>query len=65
MSDYILMKTDAGEIFDPWLNQHLGSGGKIINICHESIQVKASLSKWTEGGIGIYNEPNIWVRYRI
>ena len=40
--------SENGNIFDPWIKIHLKSGGKITNICTQSVHIKASLSKWRE-----------------
>ena len=89
MEEYLSLKNNNGEIFDPWLRTHLKLGGEMLNICKESYQIKASLKKWSEwtkcdirknqgtflprqalvpveivGEIGIYTEPNVWVRHR-
>ncbi len=48
MSEYLLKRTELGEIFDPWLRTHHKHGGEILNICEESVLVKASLQKWRE-----------------
>lgn len=89
MDEYILKRTERGELYDPWLNLHHQAGGKIVNVCSESVCVRATLGKWrewtglplqasgdrllpqglvplkvdTEGNVGTYSEPNVWVRY--
>jgi hypothetical protein len=90
IAEYVEMKTIQGEIYDPWLRTHYKLGGEVLNICSESVLVKASLKKWQEWlgttdlsspfvpelglvplivdqqkNIGIYAEPNIWIRYKI
>lgn len=90
IAEYLEMKSAQGEIYDPWLRTHEKLGGEILNICSESVLVKASLNKWQEWlgptvlsssfvpemglvpvfvdqqkNIGIYIEPNIWVRYKM
>ena len=46
--EYLEKKSDDGEIYDPWLRVHAKLGGEILNICTESVVVKASFSKWEE-----------------
>ncbi len=82
MEDYLARERD------PWLRVHLESGAEIVNVCHDSVRVRATLAKWREwtglpfsegdsvivdgalmpiqssGDIGVYQEPNVWVRYR-
>src|SRR3989344_5404531 len=90
IAEYLEKKSVNGEIYDPWLRTHEKLGGEILNICSESVLVKASLNKWQEWlgvtvlsssfvpemglvpvlvdqkkNVGIYSEPNIWVRYKI
>jgi hypothetical protein len=48
MKDYVLRRAENGEIFDPWINMHVKSGGRIVNICPESVRVRATLKKWRE-----------------
>lgn len=48
MDEYIQKKNEAGEVFDPWLRQHVNSGGEILNVCEESVLIDASLGKWRE-----------------
>jgi len=43
---YIERVRDDKLPFDPWLRAHAKSGGKILNICHKSMVIKASLNKW-------------------
>ena len=90
IAEYLAKRSGSGEIFDPWLRTHKKLGGEILNICTESVIVKASLNKWQEWlgltvlpssfipemglvpvsvdqqkNLGIYSEPNVWVRYKI
>ena len=88
---YCQRKDAKSRIFDPWLRAHVEAGADIINVCHNSVCVKATLDKWrdwtglqlsasgptlvegalmpvlinTETNIGIYSEPNVWVRYKL
>jgi hypothetical protein len=48
MDEYIEKKSREGEIFDPWLRTHVKLGGEILNVCSQSVIVKATLSKWQE-----------------
>jgi len=48
MEDYVAKTTETGEIFDPWIKLHVKSGGRVANICWESVRVQASLRKWRE-----------------
>jgi len=45
ISEYLEMKSSQGELYDPWLRTHKKLGGEILNICSESVLVKASLNK--------------------
>lgn len=91
MSDYVSRLTGEGESFDPWVREHVRAGAAILNICSESVLVRATLAKWrqwiklplTESGeyelpgglaplvvdvaanVGVYREPNVWVRYQL
>jgi hypothetical protein len=46
MADYVLKRTETGEIFDPWLRAHVRLGGEVLNVCTESVVVRASLGRW-------------------
>lgn len=48
MEDYLKKRTDDGRVYDPWLRIHVKLGGQILNICHRSLVVRASLKKWSE-----------------
>ncbi|HEY8270415.1 MAG TPA: hypothetical protein VIG33_05960 [Pseudobdellovibrionaceae bacterium] len=48
MIEYLEKQSDAGEIFDPWLRAHKNLGGEILNVCSQSVVIKATLSKWRE-----------------
>ena len=48
MAEYIEKRGDDGEIFDPWLRQHLHSDARLRNVCPESVRIRASLGKWRE-----------------
>ena len=48
MTDYVQRRRENGEIFDPWLNLHIQSGGQIANVCSHSVRVRATLAKWRE-----------------
>lgn len=89
MTEYLQMRTDNGEYYDPWIQTHVSLGAHILNICEKSVIIKASIQRWQKwtgiqfvksgsylvpGGlaplsididknIGIYTEPNLWVRY--
>jgi hypothetical protein len=91
MSDYLSKRTPKGEFFDPWIQSHISQGAQVLNICTNSVIVKASISKWQhwtgmefeksgnytipkalaqlqvdlEKNIGVYQEPNVWVRYSL
>lgn len=45
MHDYMLMKKDE-RIYDPWIRTHLNSGAQIINVCSNSMNIKADLTFW-------------------
>ena len=47
MEEYCSRKEGAEE-FDPWLRTHVEAGGEILNICPESVVVKASLGCWNK-----------------
>ncbi len=47
-SPLISMKEYISKQTDPWINMHCKSGGRIANICSESVLIKASLPKWRE-----------------
>jgi hypothetical protein len=42
MGEYLKKRTDQGEIFDPWLRAHARLGAEVLNICANSITVKAT-----------------------
>ena len=48
IEQYLDMKNEKGEIFDPWLRLHIKLGAEKLNICPHSYCVKASLDKWEE-----------------
>jgi hypothetical protein len=48
MEEYVHKKNELGEVFDPWINMHVKSGGQIVNVCSESVVVTATLAKWRE-----------------
>jgi hypothetical protein len=48
MTEYMAKKTDSGEIYDPWLRLHTKCGGEVLNICSQSVVVRATLPKWRE-----------------
>jgi len=45
---YCERRDERGRIFDPWLRTHVEAGAEIVNICHESARVQATLPKWRE-----------------
>lgn len=45
---YCNRKTPDQRLFDPWLRAHVESGATLANICHNSVCVRASLSKWRD-----------------
>lgn len=89
LADYLQMKNEQGERFDPWLRTHEKLGAEVLNICVDSVVVRASITRWNEwcgndwkspgkydhpsalvpiefaDGIGLYREPNVWVRYQL
>jgi hypothetical protein len=91
MKDYLSRRNEKNEIYDPWVNTHVRLGGEILNICSESVTIRASLAKWrewtglplltsgerilpqglvplkidTHRNIGVYSEPNVWLRYTL
>ena len=48
IEEYLDKRSDSGEFFDPWLRTHLNLGGEILNICSQSVAIKATLAKWRE-----------------
>jgi hypothetical protein len=48
MTEYVSKRTETGEAYDPWIAMHVKSGGQLVNICHASVLVRATLSKWRE-----------------
>lgn len=48
MADYILKRTEDGEIYDPWIRMHVKCGGELLNVCSESVRIRATLKKWRE-----------------
>jgi len=90
-ADYIQLRREDGALHDPWLRLHARLGAEILNICRESVVVKASLARWQQwtghtftasglysfpqglapldvdlpSSVGVYREPNVWVRYSI
>ncbi|MGZ3722624.1 MAG: hypothetical protein ACXVA9_06825 [Bdellovibrionales bacterium] len=91
MDEFLEMRSTSGEIFDPLVRAHVHFGGEVLNVCNESVLIKASLAKWqewtglefgqsgayelpqglapieidAENDLGVYREPNVWVRYRL
>jgi hypothetical protein len=47
-AEYIDRRRPDGLPADPWLRTHVDAGAEITNICHHSVSVKASLSKWRD-----------------
>jgi hypothetical protein len=45
---YLNRKTENGDMYDPWVRAHINLGAEILNICSESVIVKASPKKWHE-----------------
>ncbi|NVK87700.1 MAG: hypothetical protein HWE13_06220 [Gammaproteobacteria bacterium] len=35
-------------IVDPWIARHLEEGAKLLNICHQSITIRASITWWNQ-----------------
>jgi hypothetical protein len=48
IEDYMTWKDANGQLFDPWVRAHLKSGGKILQICHQSMTVKAGIAEWEQ-----------------
>jgi hypothetical protein len=48
MAEFLEKRTDANEIFDPWLRTHSKLGGEILNVCNESVVITATVKKWRE-----------------
>ncbi|MBA3661438.1 MAG: N-acetyltransferase [Gammaproteobacteria bacterium] len=45
---YIKWKNKAGLIFDPWLRTHISVGANILNVCHRSAFITATISQWEQ-----------------
>lgn len=91
IESYCKQTAPDGRIFDPWLRTHVEAGATLMNVCHNSVCVQASLTKWRDWtglpflhtgpqpiphglmpvmvnpsmNVGIYSEPNVWVRYLV
>ncbi len=48
MEMYCRRQLPDGRIFDPWLRTHHEAGAQIMNICEDSVLVRANLTKWRE-----------------
>jgi GNAT superfamily N-acetyltransferase len=47
-SAYLNQRSESGGHYDTWINLHVRSGGQIVNVCSQSVQVRATLNKWRE-----------------
>jgi hypothetical protein len=46
--DYIQLHRPDGALQDPWLRAHQNAGGQMLNVCSRSVEVRASIKRWTE-----------------
>jgi hypothetical protein len=46
MEEYLCRRDENGLPFDPWLRVHVRLGGKVINICHRSMEIRGKLNDW-------------------
>lgn len=46
MEEYIALKNEDGQPFDPWIRVHVKAGGNIIGICRKSMTIEGSISGW-------------------
>lgn len=46
IDQYVGAKTSDGRILDPWLRLHARLGADIMNVCHKSVIVRATLERW-------------------
>lgn len=45
---YIKWKNKDGLTFDPWIRIHIALGAGILNVCHRSACIKASIEQWEQ-----------------
>jgi hypothetical protein len=45
---YLRWTTADGRPFDPWLRVHVGLGGEVLWICHESMVISGTVADWEE-----------------
>ncbi len=48
IEEFLMRRNKHGEIFDPWLRQHARCGAEVLNVCKDSVVVRATLGKWRE-----------------
>jgi GNAT superfamily N-acetyltransferase len=46
IDDYITWKDEAGLPFDAWLRTHVKLGATILHPCHQSMEIKGSITMW-------------------
>jgi hypothetical protein len=48
MAQYLAWRTADGEIFDPWLRQHLRLGGVQVGVVYPSMTIRGSVAQWED-----------------
>ena len=48
LDEYIQKRDEKNEVFDPWLKLHVRLGGEVLNVCHESVIINATIKKWSQ-----------------
>jgi hypothetical protein len=46
IEDYLAWRTDAGQVFDPWLRLHLAQGASVLGIARRSLVIRQPRSRW-------------------